>query len=64
MSIIPTVIYLDNWSDELNQERFNFKKRWPEGVDEVDQQPFDMGTIMILNFGCQSMSKQNLSLIS
>jgi hypothetical protein len=42
------VAYLDNWSDELNHEWWNFEERWPETVNEVDQQPFDVGTIMVL----------------
>ena len=42
------VAYLDNWSDELNQERWDFKERWPKVVNEVDQQPFDVGTVMVL----------------
>jgi hypothetical protein len=42
------VSYLDNWSDELNHERWNFEERWPEVVNEVDQQPFDVGSIMVL----------------
>ena len=39
---------LDNWSDELNQERWNFEERWPEVVNEVDQQSFDVRTVSIL----------------
>ena len=42
------VAYLDNWSDELNQERWNFEERWPEVVNEVDQQSFDVRTVSIL----------------
>jgi hypothetical protein len=38
------VAYLDNWSDELNHEWWNFEERWPETVNEVDQQLFDVGT--------------------
>jgi hypothetical protein len=42
------VWHLHNGCDELNHERWYFQKRRPERVNEVDQQPLDVGTIMIL----------------
>ena len=38
----------DNWSHKLSHESFHPEQRRPEVMDEVDNEPFDMGTIMVL----------------
>jgi hypothetical protein len=40
--------YLHNGGNKLHEERWNLEKRGPEGMNEVDQKPFDVGPIMIL----------------
>lgn len=37
-----------NRSDKLFEETIDVKQTWPEVVDEVDQQPFDMWSVMVL----------------
>ena len=39
---------LDNRRDKLSQESIHLDQRWPEVVNKVDNQPFDVGAVVIL----------------
>ena len=40
--------HFDDWCDKLLKETWNFQKTWPEMVQKVDQQTFDVGAVMVL----------------
>ena len=52
LPVVPPITvrsdYLHNGGNKFHEERRNLQKRRPEGMNEVDQKPFDMGPIMIL----------------
>ncbi len=40
--------YLDNWSDKFGEKSWHLEKFGPEVVNKVDNKPFDVRTIVIL----------------
>ena len=50
MTVSVIGCYLDDGRDELLQEGV-LQQRRPVVVEEVDQQPFDMGAVLILSGG-------------